>query len=357
MILGMKSDALQCAIQVQGADFFRGFWETARNHVELRSAQQIIEFCLVESRFQFAILFLNASNGCKETLMQWFDYAAPQSLDQAVAFMAAHPDTRPLAGGTDLLVQMRAGRKQTRHVVDVKHIPELNEIAYDPADGLTLGAAVPCYRIYGNPSVAQAYPSLAEVAALIGGTQIQGRASIGGNLCNAAPSADSIPLLIALGGRCRVAGPAGTRELAVEDFCTAPGQTVLKTDELLVSIHFPPPAADSGAQYLRFIPRNEMDIAVAGAAVHVVLQNGNFRSARVALAAVAPTPLFVREAGDALAGSAVNAASFDQAATLASRAAQPITDMRGTAHYRRHLCAVLTRRALEAAVRKAREVR
>jgi len=289
--------------------------------------------------------------------VKWFDYAAPQSLDEAVALMAAHPGARPLAGGTDLLVQMRSGRKETDYVVDVKRVPELNEIAYDPTRGLTLGAAVPCYRIYGSAAVARAYPSLAEVAALIGGTQIQGRASLGGNLCNAAPSADSIPLLIALGGRCRIAGPAGTREIAAEDFCTAPGRTVLKSGELLVSIHLPPPAPDSGARYLRFIPRNEMDIAVAGAGVQVMLDNGNFRSVRIALAAVAPTPLFVREAGEALAGQAVNAASLAEAAELASRAARPITDMRGTAEYRRHLCGVLTRRALEAAIEKAREAR
>ena len=289
--------------------------------------------------------------------MKWFDYAAPPTLDEAVALLAANPGARPLAGGTDLLVQLRSGRRETGLVVDVKRVPELNEISYDPARGLTLGAAAPCYRIYGNPAVSRAYPSLAEVAALIGGVQIQGRASIGGNLCNAAPSADSIPLLIALGARCRVQGPAGTREVAVEEFCTAPGQTVLAPGELLVSMHLPPPAPDSGARYLRFIPRNEMDIAVAGAGVQVVLENGNFRSARIALAAVAPTPLFVREAGEALAGKAVNAASLAAAADIARQAAHPITDMRGTEEYRRHLCGVLTRRALEAAVQRAREAR
>jgi len=289
--------------------------------------------------------------------VKWFDYAAPPTLDEAVALLAANPGARPLAGGTDLLVQLRSGRRETGLVVDVKRVPELNEISYDPARGLTLGAAAPCYRIYGDPSIRQAYRSLAEVAALIGGVQIQGRASIGGNLCNAAPSADSIPLLIALGARCRVQGPAGTREVAVEEFCTAPGQTVLAPGELLVSMHLPPPAPDSGARYLRFIPRNEMDIAVAGAGVQVVLENGNFRSARIALAAVAPTPLFVREAGEALAGKAVNAASLAAAADIARQAAHPITDMRGTEEYRRHLCGVLTRRALEAAVQRAREAR
>jgi carbon-monoxide dehydrogenase medium subunit len=194
-----------------------------------------------------------------------------------------------------------------------------------------------------------------ELASLIGGTQIQGRASLGGNLCNAAPSADSIPLLIALGATCRISGPGGAREIAVEDFCTAPGRNVLQPGELLVALHLPPPAPHSGARYLRFIPRNEMDIAVAGVGVEVVLDNGKFRSVRVALAAVAPTPLFVREAGDALAGQPVNEASIAHAAEIARASAKPITDMRGTADYRRHLCGVLTRRALEAAVQRARE--
>ena len=289
--------------------------------------------------------------------MKWFDYAAPRSVSEAVGLLASRPGARLLAGGTDLLVQLRAGRKETDYVVDLKHIPELNAIDYDPQRGLTLGAAVPCYRIYGDSSVSRNYPALAEVAALIGGTQIQGRASIGGNLCNAAPSADSIPLLIAMGARCRIAGAKGTREIAVEDFCIAPGRTVLEAGELLVSLHLPPPKPHSGARYLRFIPRNEMDIAVAGAGVEVVLENGTFRSARIALASVAPTPLFVREAGEGLAGKPVNEAGIAAAADAARSAAKPITDMRGTAEYRRHLCAVLTRRALETAVHRAREAK
>jgi len=287
--------------------------------------------------------------------VKWFDYAAPVSVGEAVGLLTAHPSARLLAGGTDLLVQLRAGRKETDLVVDAKRIPALNVLDYAPAGGLTLGSAVPCYRIYRDEAVARAYPALAEVASLIGGTQIQGRASIGGNLCNAAPSADSVPLLIALGATCRVVGPRGSREVAVEDFCTAPGRTVLQPGELLVSLHLPPPAPHSGARYLRFIPRNEMDIAVAGAGVEVILENGRFRSARVALAAVAPTPLYVREAGEALTGSPVDEGSIAAAAEIARKSARPITDMRGTADYRSHLCAVLTRRALEAAVARARE--
>jgi CO/xanthine dehydrogenase FAD-binding subunit len=286
--------------------------------------------------------------------VKWFDYAAPASLGEAVGLLTAHPNARLLAGGTDLLVQLRAGRKETDLVVDIKRVPELNAIEYDAKAGLTLGAAVPCYRIYGDATVVRHYPALAEVAAIIGGTQIQGRASIGGNLCNAAPSADSVPLLIALGATCRIAGAKGTREIPVEDFCTAPGRNALQPGELLVSLQIPAPKPNSGARYLRFIPRNEMDIAVAGAGVEVVLENGTFRSARIALASVAPTPLFVREANAALAGSPVNDTSIAAAADAARSAASPITDMRGTAEYRRHLCAVLTRRALEAAIQRAR---
>lgn len=289
--------------------------------------------------------------------MKWFDYAAPQSLKEAVSLLAAHPRAQPLAGGTDLLVQLRSEQKETNFVIDVKRIPELNQMRYDPAYGLTLGAAVPCCRIYEDHAVSQTYAALAEVASLIGGVQIQSRASIGGNLCNAAPSADSAPVLIAYRATCRIAGPAGTREVEAERFCTGPGQTVLQPGELLVSFHLPPAEPHSGACYLRFTPRNKMDIAVAGVAAAVTVENGTFRSARIALAAVAPVPLLVREAGDHLVGKPTNPESIQAAAEIAMAAAQPITDMRGTAEYRRHLCAVLTRRAIEAALRRAREAR
>jgi carbon-monoxide dehydrogenase medium subunit len=251
---------------------------------------------------------------------------------------------------------MRVGRKHAGFVIDVKNIPDLNALDLG-ADGLTLGAATPCYRIYGSAAVSKAFPALRDVASLIGGTQIQGRASIGGNLCNAAPSADSIPLLIALGAACRIASTQGGRTLPVENFCTAPGVNALAPGEMLVSIHIPTPAPGSGSAYLRFIPRNEMDIAVAGAGVSVTISNGNFASARIALASVAPTPLYVPEAGQALAGKPVNEASIAEAAKIAEAAAKPITDMRAPADYRRHLCGVLTRRALTQAIARAKENR
>ncbi len=289
--------------------------------------------------------------------MHWIDYVSPNSVKEASELLAERGESaRVLAGGTNLLVLLRGGAMDhVNFVVDVKSIPELNEVAYDPQAGLTLGAAVPCYKIYNNPEVARAYPGLVDAASLIGGTQIQGRATLGDNLCNAAPSGDAIPAMIALGGVAHIAGPGGDRSVPVEDFCTAPRQTVLRKGEMLVSLRFPAPAPNSGARYTRFIPRNEMDIAVVGAGVSVVLDNGAIASARVALASVAPTPLFVKEAGDALAGKPATEESVRIASGLARDAAKPITDMRGTMEYRKHLCEVLTRRALLTAIERATE--
>jgi carbon-monoxide dehydrogenase medium subunit len=287
--------------------------------------------------------------------MHWIDYSAPKSLDEAVALFRQHGDNaRALAGGTDLLVQMRDGRRHNGLVVDVKKIPQLTAIDWDPVKGLTLGAAAPCYAIAAHPAVREHYPGLLDVVEMIGGTPIQGRASVGGNLCNASPSADSTPILIAYGAIAHVVGPSGVRHVAAEDFCIAPGKNVLAANEFLASIHLPPPEPHSGARYLRFIPRNEMDIAVVGAGVNVVLDGDNFASARIALAAVAPTPLLVEAAGAALAGHPVTAATIAKAAEAAKEAAKPIDDMRGTVRYRKHLCAVMTRRAIEDAVKRAR---
>ena len=289
--------------------------------------------------------------------MKWIDYEAPSSVREAVDLLASAGDgARPLAGGTDLLVQLRGRAYDLDSVVDVKNIPELNELTYDPDNGLTIGAAVPCYRIYGNSTVSSVYPGIVDAASIIGGTQIQGRASLGGNLCNAAPSADSVPAMIAYGGVANIAGPGGaSREVPIEEFCTFVRQTVLEPGELLVSMRFPAPPANSGANYIRFIPRNEMDIAVAGAGVSVTLDNGDIADARVTLASVAPTPLFVEEAGAAIVGKPANEETVRIASGIARDAAKPITDMRGTIEYRKHLCEVLTRRALMTAIERAKE--
>lgn len=289
--------------------------------------------------------------------MEDFDFVTPKTLAEALTVLASKGDrARLIAGGTDILVQMRAGRRTADVVVDVKSIPELNEVSYDSQKGLVLGAAVPCYLIYQNKQVAAAYPGLIDSAGLIGGIQIQGRASIGGNLCNAAPSGDAIPPIIALSGVCNIASSSGTRQVPAEDFCTGPGQNQLQPGEMLVSIAFPPPQARSGTNYQRFIPRNEMDIAVAGVGSHVVLDGSgqNFVSARIALASVAPTPVFAKDAGDSLAGKPVSEATIQEASEKAMAAAKPITDMRGTIRQRTHLIGVLTRRTLNNAVERAR---
>ena len=289
--------------------------------------------------------------------MEAIDYTAPKTLDEALKVMADHGDrARVLAGGTDLLVQLRGGRRSADVVVDSKFIPELNELSYDPGKGLTIGAAVQCYEIYENKDVISNYQGLIDAASLIGSIQIQGRATLGGNLCNSAPSADAIPPIIVMGGVANISGPNGSRQVPAEEFCTGPGQNVLRAGEILVSITLPAPPAHSGANYLRFIPRNEMDIAVAGVGSSVVLDASgqNFVSGRIALASVAPTPVFAKDAGDSLAGKPVSDATIDEAAQKAMADAKPINDMRGTIRQRVHLVGVLTRRTLNNAVKRAR---
>ena len=289
--------------------------------------------------------------------MHAIDYVAPKSIQEAVELMASKGDqARAMAGGTDLLVQLRGGRRTSEVVVDIKDISELNQLTYDSQKGLTIGAAVPCYKIYQDAQIAGLYPGLVDSASLIGSIQIQGRASIGGNLCNSAPSADGIPALIALGAVANVAGPNGNREIPVEEFCTGPGQNVLGSGEILVSVSIAAPQDNSGAAYLRFIPRNEMDIAVAGVGASVLLDSSgqNFVSARIALASVAPTPVFSKAAGDSLAGKPVSDDSINEAAEKAMGDAKPITDMRGTIKQRTHLIGVLTRRTLDNAIKRAR---
>jgi carbon-monoxide dehydrogenase medium subunit len=286
-----------------------------------------------------------------------FEFQAAATVDEAVSLLAARGErAKVLTGGTDLIVQLQEGLREADLVVDVKKIPELGELAFSPAKGLRLGAAVPCYRIYGDAGVAAAYPALCDAARIIGGWQIQSRASIGGNLCNSSPAADSIPPLVVYDVTCHLAGPGGRRTVKAAEFCTAPGKNVLARGELLVALEFPPPAKGSSAAYLRFIPRNEMDIAVVGAASWVQLnaKGDTIEQARVALAAVAPTPLFVKTASDWLAGKPAGDETFAQAGELAGQAARPIADKRGTIAYRKHLAGVLTGRTLAIAVRRAR---
>lgn len=288
--------------------------------------------------------------------MQDFDYRAPDSIEELTRLLSSNGQARILSGGTDLLVQLREGRRTASLLVDVKRVPELNELSYSPTAGLRIGAAVPCFRICSEPDIARLYPGLVDAISLIGGTQIQGRATVGGNLCNASPAADSIPALIAHHAVAEITGPQGRRDLPVESFCTAPGQNALQPGEFLVALRVPVTPPGFGARYLRFIPRNEMDIAVVGAGASLTLtpDGTSIAQARVALGAVAPTPLLVSEAGDFLTRREVTPETLREAAFIAQAAARPISDMRGTAEQRRHLSAVLVRRALEGAVERAR---
>jgi xanthine dehydrogenase FAD-binding subunit len=281
-----------------------------------------------------------------------FEYAAPRSVQEAVELLCrANADARPLAGGTDLIAQMKENRQSPALVVDVKGIPDLNVLSFDETAGLRLGAAVSCTRIARFAPARARYHALVEACALIGSVQIQNRAAVGGNFCNATPSADTVPPILCYDGIVVIAGPDGRRRIPAEEFFIGPGQTVLAQGEIVVELAIPPPPRCSGAAYLRFIPREEMDIAVAGVGSLVELSDDGMccQQARIALAAVAPTPVRAREAEDFLAGKTADKQVFAQVAELAARAAKPISDVRGSAAYRIELVKVLTRRSLRKA--------
>ena len=287
--------------------------------------------------------------------MQSIRYEAPRSVAEAISLIASDPGACILAGGTDLLVQFREGAKRPSAFIDVKRIPELVGITLD-TNGLRLGAATPAAAICEHADITRLWPGLVDAVHLIGSTQIQGRGSIGGNLCNASPAADTTSALIADRAECVIAGPGGERIVPVERFCTGPGTTVLLRGEFLVAVVLPRPAARTADAYLRFIPRSEMDIAVAGAGASVTLDpSGTCTAARVAIGAVAPTALLVDAAAQALIGTKLDDAALARAAGAVSAAARPISDKRGTAAYRRHVVGVLAKRAIAAAASRASE--
>jgi CO/xanthine dehydrogenase FAD-binding subunit len=274
------------------------------------------------------------------------EFLSPTSLSEAQAAFGEGTASSWLAGGTDLLVGIRLGVRDPSRVVDLKQIPELTAIEVGETS-VRIGAAASAYDVLHNSDVPSLFPGLAEALDLIGSTQIQGRCSAGGNLCNASPAADSIPALIACGAQCRILGPDGERTLAVEDFVVGPNQNALAPGELLVELILPRPAAGTSDAYLRLTPRTEMDIAVAGAGVSITLDNScTCTAARVAIGAVAPTALLVETAGEALVGSQLDQAAMDAAVAAARAAATPISDKRGTAEYRTHVVGILVSRAI-----------
>ena len=287
--------------------------------------------------------------------MQKVKYARANSVDEAIALLDKGGATaRPLAGGTDLIVQARERRRQVELFVDIKPIPETQDLKYDARNGLTIGASLPAYKIYGNENVRRLYPALVDATSVIGGTAIQGRASLGGNLCNSSPAADSVTAMIALEAVANIAGPKGRRSVPVETFATGPGRNILEQGEFVVSIHFPAPAPNSGTAWDRFIPRNEMDIAVVNAGVQLRFDGGRVSWAKVAIGAVAPTALVVPAAAEALVGRPLSDATIKAAAEAAMAAARPIDDMRGSIRQRKHLVGVYVERMIRKAAERAR---
>ncbi|TFH50555.1 MAG: xanthine dehydrogenase family protein subunit M [Lysobacterales bacterium] len=282
-------------------------------------------------------------------------YESPESVEGAVALLANGAGTcRVLGGGTDLLVQLRAGMVDPDLVVDIKNIREAREISSENG-GYRVGAAVSGAELGEHAALKRAWPGVVEAVELIGSTQIQGRASMGGNLCNASPAADSVPALIAAQALCTIAGPKGQRDVAVDEICVGPGRTSLAKGEFVVSFFFPKRAPRSGDAYLRFIPRTEMDIAVVGVGVNLSLdESGVCTAARVALGAVAPIAMLVPEAGAALVGTRLDDADLNAMAAAASAACKPIDDKRGTVEYRVKVAGVMARRACAIALDRAR---
>ncbi len=283
------------------------------------------------------------------------DYVAPTDVEAAVAALGASKgNAYILAGGTDLLVQLRTGRVHPGTIVDIKRISETRTIS-EKDGAYTIGAAVTGAEMSAHKGLSQTWPGIVEAMDLIGSQQIQGRASPGGNLCNASPAADCVPALIAAGVSCTIAGPGGRRTVPVEDVVTGPGQTSLDANEFIVSFEVPKPAPRTGDAYLRLIPRTEMDIAVVGAGVCLSLaEDGTCQAAKVALGAVAPTQVVVAAGADALIGSKIDDVALEKLGQAAKAACSPIDDKRGTIEYREKVAAVLAKRAALKALERAK---
>jgi carbon-monoxide dehydrogenase medium subunit len=281
-------------------------------------------------------------------------YLAPKTIDEAVrAFAAAAGAGRILAGGTDLLVQMRNGVVTPGLIVDIKRIGEMTAIEETAGGGFKIGAAVPGAALRDHAKLKAAWPGVVEAANLIGSTQIQSRATPGGNLCNGSPAGDSVPAMIAAGAMVTIQGPNGRRELAVEKVPKGPGRLNLEPGEIVVAFTLPPRPKGSSDAYLRMIPRTEMDIAVVGCGVSLTLDKGTCTAARVGLGAVAPTVLLVEDAAKALIGSKLEEAALAKAAAACSAACRPIDDKRGTIVYRTKVAGVLLRRTALIAAERA----
>lgn len=280
-------------------------------------------------------------------------FETPKTTKEAVALLAGETGkAQVLAGGTDLLVQMKTGLKEPALVVDIKRIPAMMEIT-EAGAGFKIGAAVSGMQLGEHKKLRKAWPGVVEATQLIGSDQIQGRCTMVGNLCNASPAADSVPAMIAADAKAVVVGKKGKRTLKVEEVCTGPGATCLAKDEVVEAITLPKRPPNSGDAYLRFIPRTEMDIAVVSAGVNLTLKGGVISAARVALGAVAATALLVPDAASAIIGSRLDEQALDKLAAACAKACKPINDKRGTIEYRTKVAGVLAKRAAKIAYQRA----
>jgi carbon-monoxide dehydrogenase medium subunit len=281
------------------------------------------------------------------------DYVAPTTVDEAATALASHPDARVFAGATDLIPQIRSGRPEPGLLVDLKRIDRLTMVTETDA-GWTIGAATPTSHLTENAAFSAQFPGLSEAAGLIGSDQIQNRSSLGGNLCNASPAADSVPAMLVNQARAVVATSNGTRTVDVDHVATGPGRTSLEPGEFIVEFEVDKPPPHTGDAYLRMIPRTEMDIAVVGAGARITIDaDGNCTDARVALGAVAPTARRVSDAEAALVGNPINDETLAAVAEAASQACDPIDDKRGTIAYRKQVAGVLAKRAVRLAADRA----
>ena len=282
-------------------------------------------------------------------------YVAPSSVEEATSLLSSSPSAQVFAGATDVVPLIRAGRPAPEVLVDLKKIEELVSVAND-ADKWTVGAATPTANLTDDPAFSEEFPGLTEAAGLIGSDQIQNRSSLGGNLCNGSPAADSVPAMVVNGARAVVAGPNGTRVLDVAEVVTGPGQTSLDADEFIVEFEIDRIPARTGDAYLRMIPRTEMDIAVVGAGARITLaEDGSIEQAALALAAVAPTVVRVPDAEAALIGNIADDETLSAVADAASEACDPIDDKRGTVAYRKQVAGVLAKRAVLIAIERAQQ--
>jgi carbon-monoxide dehydrogenase medium subunit len=281
-----------------------------------------------------------------------FEYYAPHSLEEALSLLDNWKEkAKVLAGGTDLIVQMKNGNAHPVVIIDVKKIPKLNRLEWDEGKSLYIGAAVPLSKIVAFPPIMERFDILYQACAIIGSMQLRNRATVGGNICNGAPSADSAPPLLCLGAKAMVARLGGTRTIPLDSFFRGPGETALAPHELLLGMEIPAPPSLSSGCYLRHTPRQDMDIAVVGVASFLVIskQKDRCEQARIALGAVAPTPIRVPQAEAIVTGRALTDETIEEAAEQAAAVARPISDMRGSAEYRKEIVKVLTRKTLKKA--------